>query len=140
MTQGITAGVSLSSGWQANSSRMLRGRASAPRPTTLGEVLLGPDDLSASQQPATGQIGGDCIAAQRPVPHISDIPEEECVGFTPVGTIVVEHLSLRELSPAKLAARAPARVIADPVWRIGNHQMRLGSSQHLYDIRRVGAV
>src|ERR1700730_2044370 len=52
---------------------------------TQGEVLLGPDDLSPRLQPAAGQIGGDYIAAQRTVPHISDIPEEECVSFPPVG-------------------------------------------------------
>src|SRR5882724_13670026 len=31
-----------------------------------GEVLLGPDDLSARLQPAAGQIGGDNVAVQRP--------------------------------------------------------------------------
>jgi len=30
-----------------------------------GEVLLGPDDLSARLQPAAGQIGGDNVAVQR---------------------------------------------------------------------------
>src|SRR3984893_10367321 len=32
------------------------------------EVLLGPDDLSAKLQPASGQIGGDDVAVQSPVP------------------------------------------------------------------------
>src|SRR4029077_6712012 len=71
---------------------------------------------------------------------ISDIPGEQRISLSPVGAIVVEHLSLRELAPANLAARPPALLIADPVWRIGYHQMRLGSGQHLRDIGRVGAV
>ena len=105
-----------------------------------GEVLLGPDDLSARLQPAAGQIGGDNVTVERPVPDISDIPGEQRISLSPVGAIVVEHLSLRELAPANLAARPPARFIADPVWRIGDHQMRLSSGQHLRDIGRVGAV
>src|SRR5438128_12556903 len=42
-----------------------------------GEVLLDPDDLSTRLQPAAGQIGGDNIAVQRPVPDISDVPGEQ---------------------------------------------------------------
>jgi len=105
-----------------------------------GEVLLGPDDLSARLQPAAGQIGGDNRAVQRPVPDISDIPGEQRISLSPVSAIVVEHLSLRELAAAKRTARPPARFIADPVWGIGHHQMRLSSGQHLRDIGRVGAV
>src|SRR6266446_3787067 len=33
---------------------------------TQGEMLLDPDDLSASLQPATGQIGGDNVDVERP--------------------------------------------------------------------------
>src|SRR6266446_8313635 len=92
-----------------------------------GEVLLGPDDLSARLQPAAGQIGGDDVAVQGAVPDISDIPGEQRISLSPVGAIVVEHLSLRELASAKRAARPPTRFIADPVWRIGDrHWHRLG--------------
>ena len=63
-----------------------------------GEVLLGPDDLSARLQPASGQIGGDDVAVQSPVPDIGDIPGEQRIGLPPVGAIVVEHLALRELA------------------------------------------
>src|SRR5436190_10590062 len=83
-----------------------------------GEVLLGPDDLSARLQPAAGQIGSDNVAVQRSEPDVSDIPGEQRISRSPVGAIVVEHLSLRELAPAKLAPRPPARFIADPVGRI----------------------
>jgi len=57
------------------------------------EVLLGPDDLGAELQPAGGQIGGDNIAVQSPVPYVSDIPGEQRIGLMPVGAIVVEHLA-----------------------------------------------
>src|SRR6266446_2320022 len=63
-----------------------------------GEVLLGPDDLRTRLQPAAGQIGGDNIAVQRPVPNISDVPGEQRISLLPVSAIVVEHLSLRELT------------------------------------------
>src|SRR5947209_15719711 len=76
-----------------------------------GEVLLGPDNLSARLQPAAGKIGGDKVAVQRPVPDISDIPGEQRISLSPVGAIVVEHLSLRELASVKRAARPPARFI-----------------------------
>src|SRR4029077_1515384 len=38
--------------------------------TAQGEVLLGPDDLSARLQPASREIGGDDVAVQSPVPGI----------------------------------------------------------------------
>jgi hypothetical protein len=43
-----------------------------------GEVLLGPNDLSARQQPAAGQIGGDDIAVQRSADPTA--PVTGCVG------------------------------------------------------------
>src|SRR5712672_2340115 len=49
------------------------------------EVLLGPDDLGAELQPAGGQIGGDNIAVQSPVPYVSDIPGEQRISLPPVG-------------------------------------------------------
>jgi hypothetical protein len=69
-----------------------------------GEVLVGPDDLSAQLQPVSGQIGGNDIAVQSPVPDISDIPREQRIGLPPVGAIVVEHLAAGELE----AGPAPA--------------------------------
>ena len=48
------------------------------------EVLLGPDDLSAKQQPASGQIGGDDVAVQSSVPDIGDIPGEQRISIPPV--------------------------------------------------------
>ena len=105
-----------------------------------GEVLLGPDDLSAQLQPAGRQIGGHDIAVQRAVPDIGDIPGKQRIGLPPVGAIVVEHLALRELAAAEAAARSPGRIVADPVRRIGDHQMRLRARQHLLDIGRAGAV
>ena len=104
------------------------------------EVLLGPDDLSAQLEAARRETGGDDLAVQGPEPHIGGIPGEQSIGFPPVGAIVVEHLAVRELAPAEVAARPPARVVTDPVRRIGDHQMRLGSRQHRGDIGRAGAV
>jgi len=39
-----------------------------------GEVLLGPDDLSAQHKPASRKTGGDDVAVQSSVPDIGDIP------------------------------------------------------------------
>jgi hypothetical protein len=105
-----------------------------------GEVLLGPDDLSARLQLAGGQTGSDDISVQSPVPNIRDIPGEQRIHLTPVGAIVVEHLAPREFVGTEALARSPRRLIPDPIRRIGNHQVRLRSRQHGFDIRRAGAV
>src|SRR6267378_2660634 len=78
-----------------------------------GEVLFGPDDLSAQLQPAGGQAGGDDIPVQSPVPNIGDIPGEQRIRLPPVGAIVVEHLALRQLAGVVVAARSPGRLVAD---------------------------
>ena len=70
--------------------------------TAQGEVLLDPDNLGPSLQPASRQI--DDFAVQRSVPDISDIASKKCVGFPPVGAVVVEHLALRQL--ARVSNRA----------------------------------
>src|SRR5712672_521969 len=105
-----------------------------------GEVLLGPDDLSARMQPAGRQTGGNNVAVQSPVPDVGDIAGEQRVRLPPVGAIVVEHLAPREIAGTKAAARSPGRVVADPIRRIGDHQVRLRSCQHWRDIGRAGAV
>jgi len=104
------------------------------------EMLLGPDDLSAHLQPASRQTGGDDVTVHRPVPDISDISREQRIRLPPVSSIVVEHLSPRELAGTAAAARSPRRVVADTVWRIGDHQVRLRSRQHQLDIGRAGTV
>jgi hypothetical protein len=83
--------------------------------TAQRKVLFDPDDLSAKLQPAGGQVGGDNIAVQRPVPDISDISREQRIGLTPVGAIVVEHLALSELAGAETAARSPRWLVANTV-------------------------
>src|ERR1700720_3990280 len=105
-----------------------------------GEVLFGPDDLSARLQPASRQTGGGDIAVQSPVPNIGDIPGEQRIGLPPVDAIVVEHLALRQLAGTEAAARSPGRIVADAIRRIGDHQMRPRSRQHWRDIRRARAV
>src|ERR1700731_3845584 len=107
---------------------------------TQGEVLFGPDDLSARLQPASRQTGGGDIAVQSPVPNIGDIPGEQRIGLPPVDAIVVEHLALRQLAGTEAAARSPGRIVADAIRRIGDHQMRPRSRQHWRDIRRARAV
>jgi hypothetical protein len=93
-------------------------------------------------EPTSSQAGGGDLAVQRPEPDVSDIPGKERIGLLPVGAIVVEHLAPRQPAPApaEITARPPLRLIADPVRRIGDHQGRLGSSQHLRDTGHVGAV
>jgi hypothetical protein len=103
-------------------------------------VLFGPDDLSAQLQPASRQIGGDDVAMQSPEPDIGDIPGEQRISLPPVGAIVVEHFALREIAGTAAAARSPGRIVADPIRRIGDHQVRLRSCQHWRDIGRAGAV
>jgi hypothetical protein len=104
------------------------------------EMLLGPDDLSAQLQPASRQTGGDDVAVHRPVPDISDISREQRICLPPVGAIVVEHLAPRELAGTAAAACSPGRVVADPIGRIGDHQVRLRSRQYQLDICRAGTV
>jgi hypothetical protein len=104
------------------------------------KVRLGPDNLGAQLEPASGETGGNDVAVQSSVPDIRYIPGEQRIGFSPVGAIIVEHLALREPAAAEVAARPPARVIADTVRRIGDHQVRLRSRQHWRDIIRAGAV
>jgi len=77
---------------------------------------------------------------QRPMPDIGDIPGEQLIRFTPTGAIIVEHLTDCELAAAELAATSPGWLVADPIGRIGDHQMGLASGQHLRDIRRASAV
>src|ERR1700746_1406684 len=88
------------------------------------EVLLGPDDLSTKLQPASSQTGGDDVAVQGPMPDIGHVPREQRIGHPPAGAIVVQHRALRKLAPAELAARSPGRLVADPIRRIGDHQVR----------------
>jgi hypothetical protein len=83
-----------------------------------GEVLLDPDDPGPSLQPPSRQIDADDFAVQRSVPDISDIASKKCVGFPPVGAVVVEHLALRQLARADATARSPTRVIVDAIRRI----------------------
>ena len=85
-------------------------------------MLLGPDDLSAKLEPARSQARGDDVAVQRPEPNIGGSPGEQRISFLPVRAIVIEHLAPREPALAKVAARPPARFIADPVRRIGDHK------------------
>src|SRR5580692_4917815 len=108
--------------------------------TAQGEVLLGPDDLSARPQPASREIGDDDVAVQSSVPGIGDIPGEQRIRLPPVGAVVVEHLALRQLAGTEAAARSPGRIVADAIRRIGDHQMRPRSRQHWRDIRRARAV
>src|SRR6201981_3900837 len=86
-----------------------------------GEVLLDPDDLRAQLQPASRQAGGDDIAVQCSVPDIGDVAGEQRIRLSPIGTVVVEHLTLSELAGAEPAARSPGRLVADPIRRIGDH-------------------
>src|SRR5580693_2302436 len=71
---------------------------------TQGEVLFGPDDLSARLQPASNEVGSHDIAVQRAVPDISDIPSKQRIGLPPVGAIVVEHPALRQLAVTEATA------------------------------------
>ena len=105
-----------------------------------GEMLLDPNDLRAQLEAATSQPGSEDVAVQRPEPHIGRVSGKQGVGFPPVGAIVVEHLALSEPATTEMAARSPARVVGDPVRRIGDHQMRLGSCQQGGDIGGAGAV
>src|SRR5271169_3094337 len=93
--------------------------------TAQREVLLGPDNLRARLQPAAGETGGDDIAMHGAVPDIGDIAGKQRIGFPPVGTVIIEHRSLREFALAEVAARPPGRIVADPIGRIGDHQARL---------------
>src|SRR6516162_526567 len=90
-----------------------------------GEVVLGPDDLSAQLQPASRQTSGNDIAVQSPVPDIGDIAGKQRIGLPPVDAIVVEHLAPRQGAATAAAARSPGRVVGNPVRRIGDHQGRL---------------
>ena len=103
-------------------------------------MLFGPDQLGPQLQSAGGEIGGHDIAVQSTVPDISDIAREQCIGLTPVGAIIVEHRALREIAGADAAARSPGGVVTDAIRRIGDHQMRLGTGQHLRHIRGAGAI
>src|SRR5215470_8724486 len=90
-----------------------------------GEVLLDPDDLRAQLQPAGRQAGGDDIAVQCSVPDIGDVAGEQRIRFSPIGAIIVEYLASGERAGAETAARSPGRLIADPIRRIGDHELGL---------------
>ena len=79
------------------------------------KVRLGPDNLGAQLEPASGETGGNDVAVQSSVPDIGNIPGEQRIGFSPIGAVVVEHLALREPAAAEVVARPPAWGIADPV-------------------------
>src|SRR5215471_1006912 len=104
------------------------------------KMLLDPDDLRPRLQPASRQIGADHVAVEGSVPNISDISGKQRIGLPPVAAIIVEHLALREVAGPDPTTRAPARIIVDPVRRVGDHQVRHRSSQHRLDIGRAGAV
>jgi hypothetical protein len=61
-------------------------------------VLLNPDDLRPTLQPATRQVGTHDIAVQRSVPDIRDIPSKQRIGLPPVGAVIVQHRALRQLA------------------------------------------
>ena len=61
----LRAGVSLSSGWQANSNRMFRGRASAPRPTTLRKKSVVRLVVAASYPAVVVRAGGYSMVEDR---------------------------------------------------------------------------
>src|SRR5690349_13657196 len=103
-------------------------------------MLLGPDDLSARLQPAGHQTRSDDVAVQSTVPNISDIAGKQRIRLPPVDAVVVEHLAQSELAATELTAPSPGRLVAYPIRRVGDHQVRLRSGQHLPDIRRTGAV
>ncbi|WP_352966166.1 hypothetical protein, partial [Mesorhizobium sp. M1312] len=60
-------------------------------------------------------------------------------GFTPVGTIVVQHLAFCQII-AFAEPLSPGRVIADAIGRIGHKQVRLHTIQRPLHVGRVGAV
>ena len=86
------------------------------------------------------QAGGDDIAVQCSVPDIGDVAGEQRIRLSPIGAIIVEHLASGELTGAETAARSPGRLIADPIRRIGDHELGLRPRQHLRHIRGIGAV
>src|SRR5580693_10374456 len=94
-------------------------------------MLLGPDDLSARLQPAGHQTRSDDVAVQSPVPNISDIAGKQRIRLPPVDAVVVEHLAQSELAATELTALSPGRLVAYPIRRVGDHQVRLRSGQHL---------
>src|SRR5690349_21023193 len=104
------------------------------------KMLFDPDDLRPRRQPASCEIGADHVAMQRPVPDISDISGKQRIGLPPVGAVIIGHLALREVTGADPTAGAPARVVRDPVRRIGDHQVGPRARQYRLDIRRAGAV
>ena len=108
--------------------------------TAQCEMLLRPHDLSAQLQSASRQSGADDVAVHGPMPDIGDIACKQCKGVPPVGAIIIEHRAARTLAGTKAAARPPGRLVANPVRRIGDHQVRLRSLQNRRDIRRAGAV
>jgi hypothetical protein len=82
--------------------------------TAQREVLLNPDDLRATLQPASRQVGTHDIAVQRSVPDISDIASKQRIGLPPVGAVIVQHLAPRQLAGTEATARPPGRIIVDP--------------------------
>ena len=89
---------------------------------------------------ASSETSGGDLAVQSPEPDIDNIPGEQSMGFPPAGAMIIEYLAPRELAPVEVAAPSPARVIPDPLRRVGDHQVRLGSRQHRGDIGSTGAV
>ena len=102
--------------------------------------MLGPDDLRPRLEAASSETSGGDLAVQSPEPDIDNIPGEQSMGFPPAGAMIIEYLAPRELAPVEVAAPSPARVIPDPLRRVGDHQVRLGSRQHRGDIGSTGAV
>src|ERR1700730_9344060 len=101
---------------------------------------LGPDDLSGRLETAGHQARSDDVAVQSPGPNVSDIAGKPPIRLPPVDAVVVEHLAHGELAATELTAPSPGRLVAYPVRRVGDHQVRLRSGQHLPDMRRTGAV
>jgi len=105
-----------------------------------GEVLLDPDDLGPTLQPASSEVGSHNIAVQCSMPDIGDIPSKQRIGLPPLGAIVVKHFALGQLAGTDATARSPTRIIVDAIRRICDHHVRLRSRQHPLDIRCASTV
>src|SRR3984893_3255494 len=86
---------------------------------------LGPDDLSGRLETAGHQARSDDVAVQSPGPNVSDIAGKPPIRLPPVDAVVVEHLAHGELAATELTAPSPGRLVAYPVRRGGDHQVRL---------------
>src|SRR4051794_5171108 len=99
-----------------------------------------PDDLGSNGKARRIETCLHLTGVKRPVPDVSNSAGKQRPGFSPVGSVVILDSAGGEVAWRGCKALAPGGVVADPIGRIGDHQVRRDPIQRAGNVVSVRAV